>query len=783
MKPFLAAICCVMLCMGSVLAAQVEGDLLIEVVKEADESPVADAVVTVKNREGTRTIQEVRTGPDGKARVKNLPLGDYLVEVTHPEVGRDSAIVKINPATDNNFTAYLVASDEPAEVLEVRGDRLLVNSKDPSSGATTRRDGQFLERQLTNGNSLQAVLSTAPGVQTNSVGQVHVRGEHKALTLSLDGVDVPVPTESSITQPLDPEFLDQIEVGTGNYDASKGGQLGVVVNATTETPDEPFVKLEARAGDKGQSEFVLKAGGANEDKTFSYFVGARHRQSDLYLEPPHPDQQTLNNHGELTSLLLRLNSNSEHDKFGLTLSHQNADLGIPQTPANFTAGVRQQQSDANTLILGSWKHEFSPETDMQLGLAFLRSRQKVNNNGVFTNFTAVSPAVDEELAEEGFPADPASPGSPYLPSSDLEVSQFQPSLEVTHRLGENERLKAGLTANFINSRQSLDITDPGGGGGLPNPAGLPGAVTRFRANLDRDAFIGGLFVSHTLPLSETITLNYGLRADTFDNGLGVNTGQLSPRVNLIWGPTETQAVRLSYNRLFQPPPLELDTSGQTQVLPQRTHAYELSYENQFAKNVVGKIAFVYKDYTDQIDVGLLIPNSNIPVFAPINFARARYQGVELSVNTFNELGWNGFLSATIGEAKPTVPGVFTTEFPEYNDHDQRVQVTGGTSYTWENGLSAGVDFLYGSGFPQEALPLYNAAGINPFGLTGDRLDRFITNLNIQYLPENKAGPDLGFGLQVFNVFDDRSLLNFLSEFSGTRFVQGRRFLFNGQVRF
>ncbi|MCA9797491.1 MAG: carboxypeptidase regulatory-like domain-containing protein, partial [Candidatus Eremiobacteraeota bacterium] len=215
MKPFLAALCCVMLCIYPAMAAQVEGDLVIEVVNEADEAPVADAVVTVKNREGTRTIQEVRTGPDGKARVNNLPLGDYLVEVQHPKIGRDSAIIKINPDTDNIFTAYLVASDEPAEVLEVRGDRLLVNSKDPSSGATTRRDGQFLQRQLTDGNSLQSVLSTAPGVQTNSVGQVHVRGEHKALTLSLDGVDVPVPTESSITQPLDPEFLDQIEVGTG----------------------------------------------------------------------------------------------------------------------------------------------------------------------------------------------------------------------------------------------------------------------------------------------------------------------------------------------------------------------------------------------------------------------------------------------------------------------------------------------------------------------------------------------------------------------------------------
>jgi outer membrane receptor protein involved in Fe transport len=287
-----------------------------------------------------------------------------------------------------------------------------------------------------------------------------------------------------------------------------------------------------------------------------------------------------------------------------------------------------------------------------------------------------------------------------------------------------------------------------------------------------------------VPLSEKLILNYGLRADTFDDGLSVSTGQLSPRFNLAYAPTEEQALRFSYNRLFQPPPIEIDTSGGTEVLPQRTHAWELSYENQFAKNMVGKLAFVYKDFQDQIDVALLIPNSNIPVFAPINFARAEYKGIELSVSTFNKTGWNGFLAATIGEARPTEPGLFAGHFPEYNDHDQRVQTTAGVSYTWESGLSAAADILYGSGFPQEALPLYNSIGITPYGLVGGRQERFITNLSIQYMPEDdKDGATLGGGIQVFNLFDDRSNLNFLSEFSGTRFVTGRRFLLNLATKF
>ncbi len=774
---------CLSLCLP-VQAADDRGDLIVTVIRESDETPVTGARVVLYNRSKSRRLGEAVTDSTGTARLKGLPIGDVFVEVSDDAAGRDGALVTITSGADNTFEAYLAPGDE-AEIVRITDDRLLVNAKDPTEGATTRRDSAFIQRQIANNGNLQGVMTTIPGAQTNSLGQVHVRGEHKSLSLSLDGVDLPIAAESSITQPLDPTFIETADVATGMYDASQGGQLGAVVNARTPGEgDDPFVELIGKIGDFGQTELAIKAGGSNEDNTLSYFVGARRSTSDLYLEAPNPNRQDLNNSGELLSFLVRFNGRDDQNRYGLTLSHQDANYGIPQTPQNFAAGVQQNQLESNSLALLSWNHAFTDNDDVLLGLALQRHRQQVNNNGVFTPFFTVPESLDEELAEEGFPLDPENPGSPYLPLSDLTVTQIKPSLDWTHRMGENHRLKAGLTANFISSNQELFITDPGNGGGLPNPLRLPGTPVAFASNLERRAFNGGAYVSHTLPLSEDLILNYGLRADNFDNGLDVSTSQLSPRINLAYAPTEEQALRLSYNRLFQPPPIEIDTSGGTEVLPQRTHAWELSYENQFAKNMVGKVAFVYKDYQDQIDVGLLIANSNIGVYAPVNFARAEYKGVELSLSTFNKTGWNGFLAATIGEAKPTQPGVFTTEFPEYNDHDQRVQTTAGVSYTWANGFSAATDVLYGSGFPQEALPLYNSIGITPFGLSGGRQSRFITNLNLQYSPnDDKEGASLGAGLQVFNLFDDRSVLNLLSEFSGNRFVTGRRFLLNLNTKF
>lgn len=75
------------------------------------------------------------------------------------------------------------------------------------------------------------------------------------------------------------------------------------------------------------------------------------------------------------------------------------------------------------------------------------------------------------------------------------------------------------------------------------------------------------------------------------------------------------------------------------------------------------------------------------------------------------------MTGTVSTAKPLQvdPNI---SVPTFNDHDQRLQQLAiGLSHKWENGLTAAADFNYGSGFPQDSLALYQAAGINPYGYT------------------------------------------------------------------
>lgn len=759
------------------LGIEIQGDLLVTVLRADNDKPIAGAIVRVQDKAARAEVLEKKTDEAGQAHFTNLNLGDYYVDISHSDYEGDRALVKVNAGAETAYKTLLDVKGQAEKVIKFKEDRLLVNVKDPNDGAVIRRDREFVQTQLTD-RSLQGILATVPGTNNNSVGQVHVRGDHKSVNFQLDGVSLPIPPASSTTPPIDPDFLDNLQAQTGGYNGSQSGMGGLVLSGITDWgTKEPYFELRPTVGTQGTAQIMMRLGGSNEEGTFNYMIGAKTGTTDMQFQPPNPDQQTLNNRGQNTNIIGRFRLHDDANEWGMTLAHQAGLFGVAQTPQNYNAGVRQNQEDVNTLGVFSWKRKVDEDTDLQMSLAYLRSRQSVRNNGVFTAFTAFDANRSQELADEGFPADPTNPGAPYLPTTNTNITQIQPALQYVHRMGENHRIVAGADANFLRSQQDVDILDMGGGGGLPQGA------LRFQSNVARAAFSGGLYFSHTVPITDQFTANYGLRLDRFNNGINVNTGQISPFVNLAFAPTSEDAIRFSYHRLFQAPPLELDLSFSTQTLPQRVSLYELSYEHQFGNSLTGKVALVRKNYRDQIDIGQLIPIANIPVYAPVNFERAVYEGLELSLASHNKTGFNGFLTGTLSRAKPTVQGS-APEFPAFNDHDQRVQVTAGISHTWDNGLTAATDIYYGSGFPQEALALYNAGGVYPYGYSANRIPRFLTNLSLNYWPKREPeSVEYGGSLQILNLFDQRPLLNFFSDFSGTRFVTQRRILLNGMIRF
>ena len=138
-----------------VLATEDRGDIVVKVVDEMNETPVGQATVRLYNRSRSKVLAEMTTDSNGVARLTGLPIGEVFVEVEKEGVGLDRSLLVIASGQDNLFEAYLSPSSEDEDTIQVVGDLLLVNSQNPTDGATTLRDADFTKRQIAGGGTLQ----------------------------------------------------------------------------------------------------------------------------------------------------------------------------------------------------------------------------------------------------------------------------------------------------------------------------------------------------------------------------------------------------------------------------------------------------------------------------------------------------------------------------------------------------------------------------------------------------------------------------------------------------
>jgi outer membrane receptor protein involved in Fe transport len=555
---------------------------------------------------------------------------------------------------------------------------------------------------------LNQVLLQAPGVAQDSYGQIHVRGDHNEVQYRLDGVELPEGL-SVFGEALESRFADSMSLITGALPAQYGFlQAGVVDITTKSGTNDPGGEITMEGGSRGYLEPSFSYGGT-VGKMDYYFTGDW-LKNPIGIENPTGSYNALHDVSEqyhdLAHLDWILNPTT---RLSLILGISNEQFQIPNNPGQATIpglsvdGV----STFNSSDLNENQREITDFAILSLQKDLANASMQLS---YFTRYSSLNYTPDPigDLLFNGV----SQTAARSIWSNGVQSDN-------SWQINPWHTLRAGFQFEVDSTNVSTESQV------LPeNAAGVPTSTTpeQIDQGSQKAGTLYGFYLQDEWKILPHVTLNYGARFD------GVNeytSGyQLSPRVNVVWTPTDTTTLHAGYARYFTPPPFELigtntvaafaDTSGappSTQdntVKPERDNYYDAGVTQILMPGLQVGVDAYFKQATDLIDEGQF----GAPVIlTAFNYAKGQDGGVELT-GSYDRGPWSVYgnlaVSRAIGKDIETAQFNFDPEVLAFSanhwiylDHDQTVTGSGGVAYTLNahthNPTLFSADLVYGSG--------------------------------------------------------------------------------------
>ncbi len=704
---------------------------------------------------------------------------------------------------------------------------LIAKPKPPSGSSGHEIDKSHIDKftNPTQGGAT-TLLKGNPGIAADSTGQAHPRGEHAEIAYVVDGVPLPDTLAGRQGALVAPSIIDRYDILTGGFAPEFGGQTAAILDITTLPGARQFGgDLALQGGSYGTYNGNLTTQGPLTP-WLSYVIDLSENTTQAAEEPHQPDNQDAHNAGSSRGLFASFKAKpSSKDVLDLTVT-QNPDslqignrTGLPASFANVgegfgflglrnadgttpsinqivpgglgsapevlksqqAAGMDIDQDEMNEFAILDYHHKFNTSLAAQLSFTVLHAGSDLYNN---------NPAVDVTNL-------PVDNSIEYNPTVSRNVHHTQVSGNMEYKRGVHD-VKWGGIFDSQTGNESYQIT-PASQLALDElaaldsalaPAGAPTGQKDVNGNpvykatgpspvlsVHRTGYYGAAYAQDTWRIGR-FTANYGSRLDWYrqTESLGnsiVSTVDFSPRLNFSYKLNRSTDARASYDKLVNTPPLAQGAVVGAPIKPEVLSQYDLGLDHRLGHGQSLGLAYYYKDIRNQVDTGLLIPGSDVGLYSAVNFGRGAVHGIEVSyeISPPKGVGWDGYLNYSLSTAAPEGFDNTGAPAPTFNDHDQRNTVGAGLAYTWRSGASAAMTYEYGSGLASSV--------IDP---GGPRIQRYQLDM---HLTSGQAflSHHLALTLDVQNITNQTSVINFESGFSGTRFMEGRRILFGIESKF
>lgn len=757
---------------------------------------VTNAKVTI-TQPVTGYTQTTQTDQQGAFKLVNVPFNTYKIRAEAQDFQPAEQAIDLESTIPTNIDLALSLTATTAAVT-VTTDNAAVLETDRTSSDTDINQ-TILERPMgaAPSRAIESMVASTPGFVTDDNGRMHPRGSESQVQYVVDGVPITDNLSAIFSTSIDARTLRTVEVLTGGIPAEFGDKLAGVINVNTksglEGPTQGGVSLSGGSFSTGE----IAADFATHTKKFGFLTNFSTTTSLRYLDPPTIDN--FHNRGRTGKGFARLDylfdtNNSLRGTF--TLGGSNFE--IPNRLATQLSGQDQQQRLRDNSQNFSYQHIFSPNTLMQLSF-FHRG-----SHAVLTSNEASIPVVafqDRTLHNYGGLG----------------------SLTMTRGI-HNIKFGGQITVSPVDEHFSFyptvafdDLVDEDGTI-FPNPINSFNAANPFVFNGARTGRSFSAYVQDRFTVFKNLTYDVGVRYDNYR--LLIQEQALSPRLGIAYYVPKTQTTfRASYNRLFQPPPVEnllLASSAQAAaisplavvrgvttvepILPDKEHAFEVGMQQMLSRYLRANLTVYQKRIQNFSDKDQFIETG---VIFPISISSGRVTGEELRLESTDIHGFRGFLSYANARAFGVTPingGLFLGEDPQdlfvsgfkfANDHDQRNEGQFQVSYNHKpSGLYTSFSGRYDSGVPADVergttLAQFVANGFDPrlYGEIDFERGRVRPRTNFDFSigadlrRSERVSMNVQFDIQ--NLTNSLFLYNFESIFSGTHVGYPR--LFSGRL--
>jgi len=226
-----AAFAAVVLLLVPAAYAQTTGRIEGRVVDETGAAlPGVTVEITSASLQGSRTVV---TDADGRFRFLALPVGSYDLRASLEGFGiLEQQDIQVQ--LDRTVTLQLQMNSAFGDEVTVSGAAPIIDTTSTTGGASFSED---LFTDLPTSRTFTGLAFAAPGVVTGGLGANPSIGGASAAEnrYVIDGLDTTDPAFGTIGTTVPQEFVREVEIKTGGYEAEYSGALGGVLNVITKS--------------------------------------------------------------------------------------------------------------------------------------------------------------------------------------------------------------------------------------------------------------------------------------------------------------------------------------------------------------------------------------------------------------------------------------------------------------------------------------------------------------------------------------------------------------------